>query len=239
MEIKPVDLSSLPTPPKRGRGRPKGSTKKKKQEQPEEQGSSWNPFSSEISKEEKEAQERKELEEKLLNFADHNPDVVLKPINNKIASTVREMDIEELRARVRMGRKLSSSKLDNHVGGQCIFLANETVGRFLDCVEELHKSTENDRLLQETTTEFLSMRILDYVPTELKLAGLYSSHVIKSYYEAVKTTKSKTATNKEKETAVNNFKNQLIAIKNGLKNTNELSNQEENGSNQTNQETSG
>jgi len=74
---------------------------------------------------------------------------------------------------------------------------------------------------------------------ELKLAGLYSSHVIKSYYEAVKTTKSKTATNKEKETAVDNFKNQLIAIKNGLKNTNELSNQEENGSNQTNQETSG
>ena len=235
-EIKPVDLSSLPTPPKRGRGRPKGSTKKKKQEQPEEQKSSWNPFANEISKEEKEAQERKDLEEKLLNMSDHNPDVVLKPVNNKIASTVREMDIEELRARVRMGRKIHSAKLDNHVGGQVIFLANETVGRFLDCVEELHKSTENDRLLQETTTEFLSLKILDWVPMELKLAGLYSSHVIKSYYEAVKTTKSKTATNEEKQSAINNFKDKLIAIKEGLKNTNEVGNQEENRSNEAHQE---
>ena len=149
------------------------------------------------------------------------------------------MDLEELRTRVRLGRKMHSAKLDNHVGGQVIFLANETVGRFMDCVEELHKSTENDRLLQETTTEFLSLKVLDWVPMELKLAGLYSSHVIKSYYEAVKTTKSKTATDNEKMSAINNFKNQLMSIKDQLKNTNEAGNQEENGSNEPNNQTSG
>lgn len=239
--IETVDLTNMEAP-KRRRGRPAGSKNKNKKKQEEEAKSSWNPFAAEVSKEEKEAIERKELEEKLLNMADHNPAVVLKPVNNKIASTVREMDLDELRARVRMGRKIHSAKLDNHVGGQVIFLANETVGRFMDCVEELHRSTENDQLLQETTTEFLSLKVLDWIPMELKLAGLYSSHVIKAYYEAVKAQKSTTMSNEQKQSALNNFKEQLVALKNNLqgsKDANELGDQKEQGANESKEQSNG
>lgn len=242
MDIKPVDLTTM-EPPKRRRGRPAGSKgKKKKQEEPSAPTSSWNPFGGE-DPEEAEKRERKELEEKLLNFADANPDVVLKPINNKINSTVKEMDIEELRARVRMGRKISTSKLDNCVGGQVIFLANETVGRMLNCVKELHESTENDRLLQECTTEYLSMHLLDYIPIELKISGIYASHVIKSYYEAVKAQKDPNMSSDKKNEVLSNFKNQLLALRDGmlakqsetlpeLEDTNELHDNPNNGDNQ-------
>lgn len=169
--ITQVDLSAMQEalPSKKGRGRPKGSSKKKVS------------VPLDLDAEER---EMKELREKLMQYSDHNPDIVVKPVNDKISKLVNEMSIDELRARCRQGKKICSGRMDSVVGKQIIFLANQSCGALLDCVEELQESTSRDQLLQETTTEYFSLHLLDYIPDELKISGIYASHVLKAYYEA-------------------------------------------------------
>lgn len=172
-EINQVDLSAMQEklPVKKGRGRPKGSGKK----------AVGKSAPIDLDSEER---EMKELKEKLLQFADHNPAVVEKPINDRIAKLVDNMSIDELRARCRQGKKICSGRMDSVVGEQLIYLANQTCGTLLECVDELQASTEKDKLLHETTTEYFSLHLLDFVPEEVKIMGIYSSHVLKAYYQA-------------------------------------------------------
>jgi hypothetical protein len=171
--IQTVDLNAVAqsTPPPKRRGRPKGSGKKKTAD------------AIDLDAEEK---EMKQLREQLLQYADHNEDVVTKTVNDKLARLVNNMSIDELRARVRQGKKINSSRLDSVVGENLIWLANQSVGNLLDCVEELNESTEHDKLLQETVTSYFSLNVLDYVPMEIKMSGLYAAHVLKATYEAQK-----------------------------------------------------
>lgn len=128
--------------------------------------------------------EKEKLKSELLRLSDYNPDVVLKPVNDKLASVVESMSIEELRARVRLGHRNQSSKMDGTVAAQAINLANQLSGRLLGCLEELTESSSKDKLLNECVKDYLCMNILDYIPNNLKIGGLYSSHVASAYYAA-------------------------------------------------------
>eukprot|EP00916_Digyalum_oweni_P004735 GHVL01008381.1.p1 GENE.GHVL01008381.1~~GHVL01008381.1.p1 ORF type:complete len:238 (-),score=30.38 GHVL01008381.1:331-1044(-) len=171
MEITPVDLEQLkqtvPAPVKKRRGRPKKTA----------------TVADPVGAVEDEEMEMKKLKEQLLNYADHNPDVVMKPVNDKIAKLVNEMSIDELRARCRQGKKINAGRMDNVVGQQIIQLSNMAVGQMLDCLDELDESTRDDKLLNEVTTEYMSLHLLDFIPEEIKIAGIYSSHVLSAYRE--------------------------------------------------------
>jgi hypothetical protein len=173
-EINPINLDELKTtvePPKKKRGRPR---KVKATESTDV-----------VASVESEEAEIKRLREQLMNYADHNPDIVEKPINNRIGKLVNSMDLDELRARCRQGKKINASRMDSVVGRQVITLANVAVGQILDCLDELNESTKNDPLLQECATEYLSLHLLDFVPEELKIAGIYSSHVLTAYQDSL------------------------------------------------------
>lgn len=174
-EITPIDLDVLkeqtPTPKKK-RGRPKKTATK--------------TVADPVQAVEDEEAEMRRLREQLLNYADHNPAIVEKPINDKIAKLVNEMSLDELRARCRQGKKINAGRMDSVVGQQVIQLANISVGQILDCLDELDESTRRDQLLQECTTEYLSLHLLDYIPEEIKIAGIYSSHVLSAYRESLR-----------------------------------------------------
>lgn len=175
MEINPINLDELKEKmpeQKKKRGRPAKKPTK----------TATDPV---VSIENEEA-EMKRLREQLLNYADHNPDIVEKPINNKILKIVNEMDIDELRARCRQGKKINSARMDSVVGRQVIQIANLAVGQLLDCLEELQESTKDDKLLNETVTAYLSLHVLDFIPEEIKIAGIYGSHTLTAYQESSK-----------------------------------------------------
>jgi len=163
-----IDLNSVDSPKKK-RGRPK-KTK---------------PVAESIIEDEPpKLTEKEKLKEELLRLSDYNDDIVTKPINDKLGALIDEMDLAELRARIRQGRKITSKKMDTQVAGQVIMIANQVAGNLLGCVEELNESTQKDELLKDTTKDYLALNVLDYIPTELKMMGLYGSHVGASYYKA-------------------------------------------------------
>lgn len=176
-EINVIDLNNLAEEQnvKPKRGRPKKSTSTKKENKP-----TLDLFREEADEE----QEKKELKEKLLQYADYNEDIVNRPINDRIHKLINEMDIDELRARCRQGKKICSSRMNSVVGAQILNLANKGVGGLLECYDELQASTDSDELLKETVTNYFSLHILDFIPDEVKIAGIYGSHVINAYYEA-------------------------------------------------------
>tara|TARA_R110002126_G_scaffold58286_4_gene153907 strand:+ start:240 stop:944 length:705 start_codon:yes stop_codon:yes gene_type:complete len=128
--------------------------------------------------------EKDKLKAELLRLSDYHPEIVTKPVNDKIAKLVEEMSIEELRERVRFGKRNQSSKMDDSVANQTILMANQVAGRMLGCLEELNESSMKDKLLNECLKDYLCLNILDYIPTELKITGLYGSHVSSAYYKA-------------------------------------------------------
>lgn len=164
-EIKLIDIEAL-TPPKK-RGRP---AKKKTSTEPATEVDAVKLLS-----------EKDRLKADLLRLSDYNPEVVTRAVNDKLAKLVEEMNLDELRERVRIGKRNQSSKMDNSVAVQTINLTNQVVGRFLGCLEELNESTIKDRLLQETLKDYLCLNVLDYIPPEIKIGGLYGSHVVSAY----------------------------------------------------------
>lgn len=164
MELEPekeivLQNTQIDEPPKKKRGRPR--------KQP-------------IVPEAEITDELSELREKLALIATRNPEIVTKPLSVN-TKAIDAMNIQELRLRVSMGRQAAANQIDGSVSQQLISLTNQLAGGLLGCAEELHESTSNDKLLQGTTREYLSMNILDSIPAELKIAGLYSSHVGASY----------------------------------------------------------
>ena len=178
-----IDLDNL-EPIKKSRGRPK-KTKPVEKAATEKGWFGFNKSTDEkVQDEATKITEKDKLKEELLRLSDYNDEIITKPVNDKLGKLIDEMDITELRARIRQGRKITSKKMDTTVASQVIFLANQMAGSLLDCTEELNKSTEKDILLQETTKDYLAVNVLDYIPTELKMMGLYGSHVGASYYKA-------------------------------------------------------
>lgn len=171
--IQTVDISTLV--PKKGKG--KGKKAAVKAVPTSESAESADPV-------EKLATEKDKLKSELLRLSDYHPEIVTKPINDKIAKLVEEMSLEELRERVRYGKRNQSSKMDETVASQTILMANQVAGRMLGCLEELNETSMKDKLLNECIKDYLCMNILDYIPNELKITGLYGSHITSAYYKA-------------------------------------------------------
>ena len=174
MEITPINLDELKvnsatTPKKRGRPAKKATK----------------TVTDPVGIVENEEMEMKRLREQLLNYADHNEDIVTRSVNNKLTKLVNEMSIDELRARCRQGKKINSGRMDSVVGQQIIQVCNMAVGQLLDCMDELNESTRKDKLLNETVTGYLSLHILDYIPEEIKIMGIYGSHTLTAYQQSL------------------------------------------------------
>lgn len=172
IETENINLIDLETiKPKKNRGRPKKSNKKEEEnvDKPEEIVEK-----TDIDK----------LKEELMNYAEVNPDILTKTINNNMSKIVENMEIDELRARIRLAKRASCAKLDNSVTENIITIANQVSGNLLNCYEELQESTMKDKLLKESTRDYLSLNVLDYIPSEIKIMGLYGSHLGSSYYSA-------------------------------------------------------
>lgn len=167
-EIKTIDINTLVVPKKRGR------PAKKDIKTPTDPTDPLQKLTS----------EKETLKAELLRLSDYHPDIVTKPVNDKIAKLVEEMSIEELRERVRYGKRNQSSKMDDSVSSQTILMANQLSGRMLGCLEELNESSMKDKLLSECVKDYMCLNILDYIPNEIKIAGLYGSHVTSAYYKA-------------------------------------------------------
>ena len=139
----------------------------------------------EISTEE-ELQELEYYRDQLANLSVHNPEVLTRPINYENQQIINEMTIDELKQRCLLGQRASCSKLDDSVTQNIITITNQLTGSLLGCIEELEQSTQQDKLLHATTKEYLSLNILDAISTEIKVLGLYASHVASSFYKSRK-----------------------------------------------------
>jgi hypothetical protein len=168
IKIDTVDISTVIAPKKRGRPKKKAT---------ETAGSATEDAS-------KLPSEKERLKQELLRLSDYHPEIVTKPVNDKLASLVEDMSIEELRERVRYGKRNQSSKMDNSVASQAIVMANQLTGRLLGCLEELNETSTKDKLLAECVKDYMCLNVLDYIPNELKIGGLYGSHVAQAYYTA-------------------------------------------------------
>lgn len=174
-EINTIDINSAVTPTKK-KGRPR---KQKSSAEPTETATA----TASMFKPDP-VTEKKRLQEELMRLSDYNADVVTKPVNDKVAKLVEEMDIEELKARIRVGKRKQSSKMDNSVAEQTILMCNQLSGRMLGCLEELNETSLKDELLKECTKEYLCLNVLDFIPHELKIGGLYGAHLASAYYKA-------------------------------------------------------
>lgn len=167
--------------------------------------------------------EKEKLQQELLMLGEGNPDFIVKPINSKLSETVEQMSINELKARIRQAKRQSCAKLDDSVVGNVINLANQLSGSLLGCYDELDASTRKDLLLKDTTKDYLSLNILDYIPAEIKILGLYGSHLTSSYYlSQMKLPKQiprqlpSPDLNMDKQEKLDEFKNKLEDLKSKL-----------------------
>lgn len=157
--------------------------------------------------------EEQELEfyrEQLLTMADTNPDIVLKPINDRVDKLVSQMSLQELKTRCRNAKRINSSKMNSVVSQQVIAMCNYLVGSLLGVVEELEESTCNDELLHDTINGYLSLHVLDLLNDEMKIGGLYASHVLSAYNQSFKRKSNNNDDVKEKLIA---FKSKLEELK--------------------------
>lgn len=117
---------------------------------------------------------KKELENLILN----NPSIDLeKPVNTTILERINNMSIEELKARIFNAKRELNGKLDLKISDGALSLVNQVIGRILGCCEELEQEVMKDNLLRESTKEMLSMNLLSKIPSQVKVAGLYSLNV--------------------------------------------------------------
>lgn len=156
--------------------------------------------------------EKEKLKQELLRLSDYNPEIVTKPVNDKISNLVNEMDLNELRARVREGHRSQSSKMDDSVANQAINLANQLTGRMLGCLEELNESSLQDKLLKECVKDYMCLNILDFIPNELKIGGLYGSHVASAYYKASAKKPKLTELTDDQKAKLNELKGKLTNV---------------------------
>lgn len=178
MEIEPINVEELKQQNTASKRKTRNTKSKKKKE--EQVTDVMEVF---VDTEEQEAER---LRERLLMYANRDSSVVTEPINDNVERLVAEMDLHELKARCRKAQNMTGNKIDNVVGQQVIGVCNLAVGELLGCLEELEESTSRDELLKKSVTDYLSNNILMFVPEELKISGIYASHVLSSYGKASK-----------------------------------------------------
>ena len=114
---------------------------------------------------------RRELESIIMN----NPSIDIEsPVNTTLLQKIQSMSIEELKARIFNAKRALNSKLDLKISDGALSLVNQVIGRMLGCVKELEDAVMNDYLLRESTKDLLSFNLLAKIPSQIKVAGLYS-----------------------------------------------------------------
>jgi hypothetical protein len=117
---------------------------------------------------------KKELENLILN----NPSIDLeRPVNTTFLERINNMSVEELKARIFNAKRELNGKLDLKISDGALSLVNQVIGRILGCCEELEQEVMKDQLLRESTKEMMSMNLLSKIPSQVKVAGLYSLNV--------------------------------------------------------------
>lgn len=117
---------------------------------------------------------QKELENLLLS----NPSIdISKPCGNTTLEKIYTMSEDELKARIFDAKRGLTSGLDMKIADSTLGFANMIVGNMLGCVEELEESVRNDITLRNATKDMMSMSVLSYVPSNVKVAGLYALNV--------------------------------------------------------------
>jgi len=125
--------------------------------------------------------------DQLITISDRSPEILTQSINTDY-SVIDSMSLDEIKARIRLANRATCSKLDSSVTQNLIMMTNQVTGRLLGCVDELEESTREDKLLHDTAKNYLGLNVLDHIPTEIKLFGLYGSHVANSWVVAKKRT---------------------------------------------------
>lgn len=122
--------------------------------------------------------------ELLLQLSLNRPEILTKPVIVHDTSLIETMSLDEIKARINQANRMSAAQLDDSTTRNIISISNQAIGTLLGCAEELQTSTATDQLLQSSAKEYLSINVLDYIPTELKLMGIYSLHVSSAYVNA-------------------------------------------------------
>jgi hypothetical protein len=118
------------------------------------------------------------LKQELENIILNNPSINIdEPVNTLVLEKINNMSIEEIKARIFHAKRALNSKLDCKISDGALGIVNQVVGRLLGCVDELESAVMSDDLLRQSTKDLLSMNILTKIPSQIKVAGLYSVNV--------------------------------------------------------------
>jgi len=122
---------------------------------------------------------RYKLQNELKQLYMNNPSSVNlnKPLYITDIEVINQMSIEELQMRIIDAKLTFSKKLDMKVSDTALTLTNQVVGGLLGCIDELEQEVQKDEILREATKDLLSFKILNHIPMELKVSGLYSLNV--------------------------------------------------------------
>lgn len=121
----------------------------------------------------------RKLQNELKSLVLNNPSAIdlTKPIGYNHLETIYDMDINELETRIFDAKLTFNKKIDSKVADSALSLTNQVVGGLLGCVQELEYEVSKDEVLREATKDLLSFRVLNYIPIEMKVSGLYSLDV--------------------------------------------------------------
>lgn len=109
---------------------------------------------------------------------------IKKAVKNEDFKQIDKMTMEELEARIMDAKYIFSKKIDEKIADSSIQMTNLIVGKLLNCVEELEEETQKNTLLKEATGQVLGANLLQYIPPEVKMGGLYALDVSRAYKKA-------------------------------------------------------
>jgi hypothetical protein len=165
----------------------KGDKKNKKEDTIKELEKREKELLMELEKEEKKITEKSQKEKELIEKREELkqlyiqcPDLVnLKNDKEELKKykSIDNMDIEELKLKIGGVKRELNKQMDMRFVDGALSLANQVIGGMLGCVEELEERVNKDIELKNTTKNILGVRVLNYIPMELKGLFLYSSNV--------------------------------------------------------------
>lgn len=130
-------------------------------------------------------EQRKEiLRHQLRRIAMTNPTALdVKLPDKSTLNKINRMELDELEQTLICAQQKLSSSLDRTISITAIHMANQGVGRLLNCVEELNQTTDQDEALIDAVNDYMSSKLI-YIPPELKIAVLYSGNVASAFHQA-------------------------------------------------------
>ena len=121
--------------------------------------------------------ERDSLREQLIAIAVNKPDILTNKFNLYSVELIEDMSINEMKARILSFKMNQGSMLDSNVVSNGLYLCNIGIGSILGITQELNESVQQDKLLLDSTKEFINLEFLHLIPHYLKIGGLYLTHV--------------------------------------------------------------